>query len=233
MNPLRCLKAETHYLIQNIDNHPLLRKLFGGTASDSDLAFFLARSHRYIKWTAPLLRTAAANPHRSIFTPLLIEKSREEQGHERWIEADLAGLGAAVDLPALNDDAPALDAYVAYHRTAVSGLHPAGFLGAAYLLENLSVARATVAVDKLTSRADSARFRRSLRFLRGHAEADVGHVAHLDAVFDRDLPEAEAEAILFSARLTRITYASFFDGASTPQLPATSPTSKEQCNVSA
>lgn len=212
MNPLRCLKAESDLLVQNVDAHPLLRELFSGTVGGLEYAFFLARSHRYIRWTSVLLRAAAANPSQSIFTPLLVEKSKEEQGHERWIEADLARLGLKATLVCPADDVPALDAYVAYHRAAVAGPHPAGFLGAAYLLEKLSVERATLAVDKFRTRADAPRFARALRFLRGHAEADLGHAAHLDAVFDVDLAEPEAEAIIFSARLTRLLYARFFDG---------------------
>jgi pyrroloquinoline quinone (PQQ) biosynthesis protein C len=136
---------------------------------------------------------------------VLIEKSQEEGGHDIWALSDLAALGVQeVDVRSTSPS-KAIAAYNAWTKFVASSF-PVAYLGVAYTLENLAVARAGQAADALRKAARIPNIAEGVSYPVGHGEADVGHVAELEAVFERFAEPAEQDVILHSAAATRLMY---------------------------
>ena len=103
----------------------------------------------------------------------------------------------------------------------VEPLHHAGrrapaFLGTAYVLEYLSVQRASRTVERLLARDAIPNIRKAVTFLRGHGGADGDHVAELAAVLRSLTDPEEQAALLLSARTTRALYTGLFPETEAP-----------------
>jgi pyrroloquinoline quinone (PQQ) biosynthesis protein C len=216
------LECEARALVETLDTHPAARRLFDGSIDTKDYATWLTQTYHYVRWTMPLLACAGQRMKRTgrhlVLAELLLQKSSEELGHERWLLADLKNLGWRREQVERCGMHPAVAAYVAWNRFTAELGSPTAFLGTAYVLEYLSVHRAGVAVRQLLARNAIPRIRKAVTFLRGHADADGAHVAELAAVL-RTLTDADEQAaILLSARTTRVLYTGLFPEVERPRL---------------
>ena len=210
------LDQEADALIAGIEDDPAARRLFEGTLTAAEYAGFLEQTYHYVRWTRPLCARAGARLAAEGGGPiadLLLHKAAEEEGHEQWALEDIAALGGDPNMARRAAQTPATKAYIAWSRFTVEAGPPAAFLGTAYVLEVLSVRRAGKAAENLEARSGIRGIAQATRFLRGHAGADEGHVAELQAWF-AGITDAEArEAISLSARVTRALYPSLVAGA--------------------
>jgi pyrroloquinoline quinone (PQQ) biosynthesis protein C len=208
------LEQEAHALVRELDAHPDARSLFEGTADAARYASYLVQSYHYVRWTAPLLglagrRMLRLGRHPALAT-LLVQKAKEESGHERWLLSDLRALGWTKERVEVTPACAAVRAYVNWNRFTSEAGVPTAFLGTAYVLEHLSVVRAGLAAERLVARGAIPGIHRAVTFLRGHAGADEGHVAELASVLRILEDPAEREAILLSATTTRALYPALF-----------------------
>jgi thiaminase len=217
------LEQETRALMAWLDVDPRARRLFDGSIDAAGYATYLVQTYHYVKWTTPLLELAGQRLKRQgrhrVLAELLLQKADEETGHERWLLADLRHLGWSAEQVKRTPLSPAVAAYVAWNRFTTEAGSPIAFLGTAYVLESLSVLRAGVAVEALLARGAIPHIHKAVTFLRGHAGADIGHLAELAAVLASLTDPVEQEAVVLSARTTRALYAGLFS----EEGPAASP----------
>jgi pyrroloquinoline quinone (PQQ) biosynthesis protein C len=208
------LEGEARRLVEELDAHPAARRLFEGRIDAGAYAHYLVQTYHYVRWTTPLLAEAGHRLKRLGRLPrlaeLLIQKSAEERGHERWLLADLKNLGWSAERVEGSERCPAVLAYIAWNRYTTASGAPTAFLGTAYVLEYLSVQRAASTVERLLSANAIPNIRKAVTFLRGHGDADGQHVAELGAVLRSLTNPEEQSALLLSARTTRALYTGLF-----------------------
>jgi hypothetical protein len=209
------LDREADTLIASLDRHPVARALFEGTIGAAPYASYLEQTEHYVGVAEHLLRASGerllATGRHGALARLLIEKSREERGHEGWARDDrrALGLGALGSGPNV-----AVRAYVSYHLFQAEIGSGAAFLGTAYVLEALSARRAPVAVQNILAQRNIPGIEGAVTFLREHGDADQDHLAGLAAHLRGFTDPEEVEAILHSARSTRLFFPGFFSTAS-------------------
>ncbi|WP_342374553.1 iron-containing redox enzyme family protein [Myxococcus stipitatus] len=208
------LEREVAVLEEALDSSPLARNLFEGRIDSEGYARFLAQTYHYVRWTTPLLEIAGTRMRQSGLHPalaeLLVSKSAEERGHERWLLADLRNLGWPAERVETTPPCGAVKAYVAWNQYTTQEGVPTAFLGTAYVLESLAVRRAGSTVDRLVSAARIPNIQKAVTFLRGHSDVDGDHVGALTEVLRTlDDPE-EQEVLIHSARTTRLLYPGLF-----------------------
>lgn len=208
------LEHEARTLLEELDTHPAARRLFEGTLDARGYARYLVQTYHYVRWTMPLLAEAGHRMkhlrRRPALGDLLLQKAVEERGHERWLLADLRNLGWPAERVEGAGRSPAVTAYIAWNRyTTLSGM-PTAFLGTAYVLEYLSVHRASRTVERLLAANAIPNIHKAVTFLRGHGNADGAHVAELTSVLRTLTDPGEQAALLLSARTTRVLYAGLF-----------------------
>ncbi|AUX39973.1 heme oxygenase [Sorangium cellulosum] len=222
------LDHEVTALLTRLDTDPAARRLYDGTATAEGYSAFLEQIYHYVRWTRPLCAHAGARlaarcvgdpgdtraaDGRGILAALLLRKAEEESGHEQWALDDLAALGRDPEVVMRAEPAPATRAYIAWSRYTAEAGAPEAFLGTAYVLEALSVHHAGDAAARLVARGRIPGIAGAVRFLRGHADADQGHVRELAELL-ATIPCVEARAaILLSARVTRTLYPDMIAGA--------------------
>ncbi|WP_437955580.1 iron-containing redox enzyme family protein [Sorangium sp. So ce119] len=228
MDWITALDQEIDALLIRLDADPAARRLYDGSATAREYAAFLEQIYHYVRWTRPLCAQAGTRLEarcigrsseassadgRVILSALLLRKAEEESGHERWALDDLAALGRDPEAVRRADPAPATQAYIAWSRYTAEAGAPEAFLGTAYVLEALSTRRAGDVAARLVARARIPGIEGAVRFLRGHADADEGHVRELAQLLATiPCPDAR-EAILLSARITRTLYPDMIAGA--------------------
>lgn len=204
-------------LLRALDAHPAARRLLEGDLSTDEYAAFLGQTYLYVRHTRPLLRRAGERLARSGTSPdlarLFLQKAEEEQGHEAWALEDLARIHRPLESGAPPRPSYAVAAYVAWNQFQVEAGSPLAFLGTAYVLEALSLARAGKAAERLVARGRIAGIERGVRFLRGHADADEGHVDALRGLFARLDATEDGRAIALSAAVTAALYLGMFSTA--------------------
>ncbi|ADO73059.1 conserved uncharacterized protein [Stigmatella aurantiaca DW4/3-1] len=208
------LESEGQTLLKELDAHPAARRLFQGTIDANGYARYLVQTYHYVRWTMPLLAEAGYRIQRQGKCPalaeLLIQKSQEEHGHERWLLSDLKNLGWSAEQVERTEHCPAVAAYVAWNRYTTQCGAPTAFLGTAYVLEYLSVQRASATVERLLAANTIPNIAKAVTFLRGHGQADGEHVAELTSALRSLTDREEQSALLLSARTTRTLYRGLF-----------------------
>lgn len=209
------LEHEAHSLVAELDAHPAARRLFDGRIGAEDYARYLVQTYHYVRWSTPLLLESGLrlkrSAHRASLGELFLQKAREEHGHERWLLADLRNLGWSKERVEHAAPCSAVNAYVAWNRyTSRCGV-PLAFLGTAYVLEYLSVQRATRTVERLIAAGTIPNIRKAVTFLRGHGAADGDHVAELKSLLGSLTDPEEHTAMLLSARTTHALYLGLFE----------------------
>ena len=212
---LTLLENESQALIRQLDTHPRVRQLFEGTLDAEAYAYYLVQTYHYVRWTTPLLalagRRMVVQGRHPVLASLLLHKAKEETGHERWLLADLHNLGWSTEAVEHAPRSAAVEAYVAWNRFTAEAGSPSAFLGTAYVLEALSAGRAGAAARSLLERSGIPGIHRAVTFLRGHGDADEGHVAELATLLGSLTDPEESEALLLSARTTRALYPGLFE----------------------
>ncbi len=214
MNWLTLLEHEARTLLEALDAHPEARRLFDGSIDKDRYVHYLIQTYHYARWSTPLMAEAGRRMKRqspsSWLGELMQQKADEERGHERWLLSDLRQLGWSAERVERQMPNPATTAYVAWNRFTSRCGRPEAFLGTAYVLEYLSVSRASQSVERMLAADTIPNIRKAVTFLKAHGPTDEGHVAELTALLG-SLEEPEArDALLLSARTTRVLYLGLF-----------------------
>lgn len=205
------LDREVTTLIHTLDEHPVARTLFDGTITAGHYAHYLEQTEYYVGVSDELLRGSGerllATRKHPFLARLLLQKSKEEAGHDVWARNDRRAIGFA---NAGTGPGLAVQAYIFTHRFEMKRGSGAAFLGTAYVLEALSARRAPVAVRNLLAKSRIPGIEGAVTFLRAHGEADQDHIAHLAAILRAFTGPRETEAILRSAKNTARYFPEFF-----------------------
>nr|WP_217446038.1 iron-containing redox enzyme family protein [Myxococcus sp. CA040A] len=208
------MEQEARGLVRVLDENPAARRLFEGRIDSEGYAHYLAQTYHYVRWTTPLLEGAGLRMRRLGLHPalaeLLLSKSDEEHGHERWLLADLKNLGWSAERVEATECCAAVKAYVGWNQYTTRAGVPTAFLGTAYVLESLSVQRAGATVERLIAAERIPNIRKAVTFLRGHGDVDGDHVEQLAEVLRALEDPEEQAALILSARTTRVLYPGFF-----------------------
>lgn len=204
MHDLVCeLDREVCALVCTLDEHPVARTLFDGTITAAHYAHYLEQTEHYVGVSDELLRGSGerllATRRHPVLARLLLQKAKEEANHDAWARNDRRAIGFA---NAGTGPGPAAEAYIATHRFEMKRGSGAAFLGTAYILEAVSAKLAPRAVKNLLGRSRIPNIRGAVTFLKGHGDADQGHIAHLAGVLGGVTDPAEMEAIVRSAQST-------------------------------
>ena len=119
MKNLERVLAETvEALLLALEKHPGARRFLAGDVGADAYAAFLGQTYLYVRQTRPLLRRAGERLDEMGAAPalaaLFLQKSEEEDGHERWALADLAAIGRPIDEASPPPPSPAVAAYLAW-----------------------------------------------------------------------------------------------------------------------
>ncbi|HZH78107.1 MAG TPA: iron-containing redox enzyme family protein [Archangium sp.] len=214
MNWISALEHEARTLLEELDAHPEARRLFDGSADKDHYVHYLIQTYHYARWSTPLLAEAGRRMKRqgrhSRLGDLLLQKSDEERGHERWLLADLRNLGWSAERVERQVPNAAVTAYVAWNRFTSRCGRPEAFLGTAYVLEYLSVHRARQSVERMLAANTIPNIRKAVTFLKAHGTADEKHLAELTSLLTPLVDREEQAALLLSARTTRVLYLGLF-----------------------
>jgi len=214
MTWLTALESEARTLLEELDAHPEARRLFDGSIDKDRYVHYLIQTYHYARWTTPLMAEAGRRMKRlglhSRLGDLLLRKSDEERGHERWLLADLRNLDWSAERVERQMPNPAVTAYVAWNRFTSRCGRPEAFLGTAYVLEYLSVHRASQSVERLLATHNIPNIRKAVTFLKAHGTADERHVEELTSLLSPLMDREEQAALLLSARTTRVLYLGLF-----------------------
>ncbi|MFE0757954.1 iron-containing redox enzyme family protein [Inquilinus sp. NPDC058860] len=205
------LHAEAVAMVVAVRQTRSARSLLDGSAGIATYANTLREAYHYQHALQPTLALAAErmldHGRHMPLALLLQEKAKEVAGLDLRLLDDLEALGFSRADVVTSMPAPPTQAWIAWFRFLGRSDHPAGFLGVAYLLEYLAATCAGAAVDGLLRTARIAGIRRALGFLRSRVEAREGHVRTLAAALPALDDQAEIDAVLTSARVTRTLYA--------------------------
>jgi thiaminase len=203
--------------VRQLDEHPVAGRLIDGTIQVDSYKHYLAQVVHQVSGSAKMLREAGLRLRRSgahgPLAKLLLLKSGEEDGHDRWALDDLQSLGvesaAALAIPAC----PAVRAYRAYTRHLCDAA-PIGVLGVAFVLEWFGYSRATRAANNLVARSEIPGMANAVSFLRKHGDADQQHIRTLgEALRSVRLPQ-DCHQVLLAAQVVASLYADFFSNES-------------------
>jgi pyrroloquinoline quinone (PQQ) biosynthesis protein C len=207
------MERDSVALVDALDRDPVVGRVIRGDVTRSAYVGFLGSTYHYLRWSGRLLAATARALRARGALPWLAElaaaKAAEEAPHHRWVLADLARCG--VDASRVKQSAApvAVQAYVTCSLAMAEGGTPA-FLGAAYMLERVSLCRAKMAADNLRAHARVPGIQHALSFLDGHGEADVEHVARLEATLRRIEEPADQAAIRLGGSVLTALYPQFF-----------------------
>lgn len=208
------LEQEARALVATLDAHPDASRLFAGTLDREGYIHYLVQTYHYARWSTPLLKSAGERLNRLGRHPrlaeLLLQKAAEERGHERWLLADLYNLGCSQEQVHAMEPCPGVEAYTGWNFfTSRAGI-PTAVLGTSYVLEYLSLARATGASERLVQVAAIPNISKAVTFLRAHGGLDGDHVEELTTVLRTLTDVEEQSAVLLSARTTRVVFPAIF-----------------------
>jgi hypothetical protein len=222
MNSLvETLDTAVGYLLDALDEHPTARRLVEGDVDTDEYAAFLEQTYLYVRQTRPLLRRAGERLGRLRRAPplaqLFLQKADEEDGHEKWVLADLDAINRSIDERGLPLPSHAVAAYIAWNQFQVEAGSPLGFLGTAYMLESLSYACAGTTAANLVKKNRIPGIAHGVRFLKGHADADDHHTEMLRCALGVISLPSDREAIALSAAVTATLYLGIFSAMETDE----------------
>lgn len=201
-------------LVEMLYALPFAQRLHAGTLSRDEYTAFLVQTYHYVVHTRPFLHRAGERLEEAGYMALgqlLQQKAAEEDGHDTWLLQDLEAIGESPERVRREEPSGPVRAFVAWNSFVVEQGLPVGILGAAYLLEAVSARHAGEAATNMTAFSRIAGIAHGVRFLRGHGDADVGHIAALGQVIEAIAsPPAFREEILTTARVTKSTYAGMY-----------------------
>jgi hypothetical protein len=170
---------------------------------------FLSAMVHYTRGSGERLRHAADRTTEPELKSFFDRLAREEAGHYRLAEADLAAFGLAVSGETPSD-------VIAFHGSWMGSEDPATWLGALYVLESVG---GHLAADATRNLGRLGLGRDQVRFVMVHLEADAEHGAST-AEHARRLFESRGDAMLASARAAAAFWVGLhvraFTGAGSP-----------------
>ena len=176
------LRHEANELLKAVDASPV-GAMFDGTASKDLYIAFLQETFHHTRPTSANLAHAGERLNKSgqsgWLADLLMEKSKEEKGHEKLALADLVTLGLTEKEVENAPESPPVAAYNAYCRFIAASPFPIAYLGPAYVLETLAVERGPKAATGMNKTAKVADIAKASVYL-GYGGEDAGHVSRLD-----------------------------------------------------
>jgi pyrroloquinoline quinone (PQQ) biosynthesis protein C len=197
-------------LVETLKAHPFASRMIAGTVTREDYAAFLLQTYLYVVHTRPLLHRAGerlARMGQTAMGQLFMHKAAEEEGHETWLVEDLVAIGEKPERVHEEKPVPAVRRFVTWNSFVVEHGLPVGILGAAYVLEAISAQHAHEVAKNLCQHSGISGVHKGVRFLTGHGDADVDHIAALGRVIESIAAvPAQRDAILMTARVTKSTY---------------------------
>ena len=197
-------------LVETLEAHSFAQRMIAGKVTREDYAAFLVQTYHYVVHTRPLLHRAGerlARMGQTALGQLFMHKAGEEEGHEKWLVEDLVAIGEKPQRVNEEKPVPAVRRFVTWNSFVVEHGLPVGILGAAYVLEAISAQHAHTVAKNLCQHSGIAGIDKGVRFLTGHGDADVDHIAALGKVIESIAAfQAQRDAILMTARVTRSTY---------------------------
>jgi pyrroloquinoline quinone (PQQ) biosynthesis protein C len=187
---------------------PLIGDALLGRVPRSLYVEFLTQAYHHVRHTCPLLSLAAAVTTDPVYRSALYTYIEEERGHEEWILADIAALGADAASVALMQPRLPCRAMVGYAYYAVQWINPYSLLGMVHVLEGLSsllATKAAAALDACFGQSEG----RGFLYLTSHGALDVDHAAFFADLVDR-LPDAAEEPIIECAKTMYWLYGNIF-----------------------
>ncbi len=176
-----------------------LRDGLAGNISCDGYVDYLTQAYHHVRHTVPLLRLAR---ERLADKPLLVaaldEYIEEEQGHERWVLADIAAAGADARIAAASAPHAATEAMVRHVYQRVGQGNPVSVFGMVFVLEGTSVALATrsaAAIQANLGLPDAA-----FTYLTSHGELDQEHLRFFERLMNVIDDPADQRAIVAMAR---------------------------------
>jgi hypothetical protein len=215
------MERDSLALVEALDRDPVVGRVIQGDVTRECYVDFLRSAYHYLRWSGRLLGATARGLRAAGRYPWLAEltqvKAVEESPHHRWVLSDLEQCGEEPARVKRSAVPMAVQAYVTWSLAMAEAGAPA-FLGAAYMLERISLCRAKMAADNLRARARGqiAEIEHAVSFLDGHGEADIDHVAQLEATLRRiDAPDDQA-AIRLGSSILGALYPRFFHSSQGP-----------------
>jgi pyrroloquinoline quinone (PQQ) biosynthesis protein C len=186
MSAFQQLLEKTAPARQSFVDLPLIRDVLRNGASKELYLKFLAQAYHHVKYTAPLLASAAGRCGSDdyLYQTALFEYIEEERGHELWILEDIHALGG--DPESVRRSAPRFPCkiMVGHAYYIVDHVSPYGLLGMIHVLEGMAVALAGKAVSALReaigSSADGG-----FKYLITHGDLDVHHSEFFENLIDK------------------------------------------------
>ncbi len=216
MNTTQKLDQITHTLLDELHAHPVAQRFYTGDTDTEEYVAFLVQTYHYVVHTRPLLRRSGERLEyagKSDLARLFFLKAEEENGHEHWVLDDLRALGRNAAFVHNVKPVPAIAAYIAWNSYTVEHGSPVAFLGAAYILEAISAARAGSVAKNLITQNKIHRIANAVKFLSGHAEADIEHIVVLGRAIEAfATTDLDREEIITTATITKSSYLGLFTG---------------------
>lgn len=208
------LETIVQTLVETLHMHSFAQRMIAGTITREQYAAFLVQTYHYVVHTRPLLHRAGERLERmgqTTLGQLFLHKAQEEDGHEGWLVDDLEAIGEKRQRVHEEEPVPAIRRFVAWNSFVVEHGLPVGILGAAYVLEAISARNAHTVATNLCQKSGIAGIEGGVRFLTGHGDADVDHIAGLGQVIETiAVSPAHRKAILMTARVTKATYVGLY-----------------------
>jgi pyrroloquinoline quinone (PQQ) biosynthesis protein C len=210
---VRELTREAEAFVELLDRSYVVGSVISGMVAPEEYIAFLTGTYHYVRWSGYLLAQTAQGLRRSKRFPALVDaidgKAAEEGPHDRLLLRDLRRLGQNTELVKGSCAPTAVRAYVAYNLARAEDNSPA-YLGAAYMLEYISMRRAKVAARELRRLDALPGIEQALSFLDTHGAADVHHIAELEELLKTVTDAADQADISLSAQVLRCLYPAFF-----------------------
>lgn len=209
------MERDSLALVEALDRDPLVGRVIQGDVTRATYIDFLRSTYHYLRWSGRLLAATARGLRSHGRYPWLADltevKAAEEAPHHRWVLADLEHCGEEPARVRRSAAPLAVQAYVTWSLAMAEAGGPA-FLGAAYMLERISLCRAKMAADNLRARARAhvVEIEHAVSFLDGHGEADVAHIAQLEATLRRIEEPVDQAAIRLGGAILAGLYPLFF-----------------------
>lgn len=186
MSAFHQLVHETQSARQTFVEMPFIQHVLRNGASKELYLDFLGQAYHHVKYTAPLLASAAARcgSEDYLYQSALFEYIEEERGHELWILEDIHALGG--DPNAVRRSSPRLPCKVMVGHAffLVDRVSPYGLLGMVHVLEGMSVALAEKVVFAIrASVAPSGEG--GFKYLTTHGDLDVQHSELFENLIDK------------------------------------------------
>ena len=214
MNTVARLDSIVRALLDQLHNHPFGKRLCAGNVTREEYVAFLVQTYHYVLHTRPLLARAGerlVHQGKTQLGQLFLHKAEEESGHEHWIVEDLRAIGENPDIVQKVKPVPAVQTFVTWNSFVVEHGSPVALLGAAYVLEAVSSTHAGIVTQNLMKESRIRGIEHGVRFLRGHADADIEHIVALGQAIEAIATAAEdREDIVTTARITQSTYAALY-----------------------